>query len=115
MELTSTNEQFAAASADLIELKGLAKGMYYDKWVDCYCTLGAFRVQIFGDVEPEYASTHTMPRMKRYLELVDWFADQIREPSPNDGRNSETVVGMWNDAGSKEGVVSKLREVGRAA
>lgn len=116
MELTSTNQQFAAAAADLIELKGLAKRQYYDKWNDCYCTLGAFRIQVFG--YPEIEAKNDLPdkpKVDRYLELVDWFADQIGEPDPNDGRNSETLIGMWNDASSKEGVVTKLREAGRAA
>lgn len=113
MELTSTNEEFAAATADIIELKGLAKGQYYDKWMDCYCTLGAFRILIFGTYATQHYH-HTDLRVKRYLELVDWFADKLREPNPNDGRRTETVVGMWNDDSSKHDVIVKLREVGRA-
>lgn len=113
MDLKRTNEEFALAAADIIDVNGLAKMQYHDKRQGCYCTLGAFRILIFGFTDTENTLSH-MPKRKRYLELVDWFADKVRTPIPNDQRNSEAVIAMWNDGSSKKEVVTKLREVGKA-
>lgn len=110
MELTATNETIILAAADLIHLKGRARGQYYDKWQDCYCTLGAIRIQIF-DAVVIFGIPSTDPRVKRYLEIVDWLAEKIA-PGSSDMPNSESVVGMWNDASDKANIVRKLLEFG---
>lgn len=113
MELTATNETIILAAADLIHLKGRARGQYYDKWNDCYCALGAIRIQIFGCISI-FDLPSTTPQVKRYLEVVDWLAEKIA-PGSSDTPNSESVVSLWNDACDKDTVVRKLMEIGTSA
>lgn len=110
MGLERSNEEFAVAAADLIDLTGLARAQYYDNRTGCYCTLGAFRVLMFGTHTDE-VGVHGVPR---YLELVDWFAEKVAE-SNEQNLNGESIIGMWSDGTPQSDVIAKLREVGRAA
>lgn len=112
MELSSTNEQFALAAADMIELRGKSNGQYEDKHTGACCVLGAFRLLTFGRVNMD-GTPSVMGRVPRYLELVDWLAEKV---ATEDAciNNGETVVGAWNDDNPQHLVIAKLREVGRA-
>lgn len=113
MELTKTNQEFAAAAADMIELRGKASGQYEDKYSGACCALGALRYLTFGHLMIHTRLHPSESKMKRYFDLVDWLAEQVKEPGEESNTNTETIVGQWSDGHPQKVVVEKLREMGR--
>ncbi len=112
LELEKSNEEFALAAADLIDRQGLAIGTYRDRDTGCYCTLGAFRMLVFGSImykdEPK-----TGESSNRYYNLVSWFSNLVKDEADRD-LSPSSIIANWNDARDKETVVAKLREAGAA-
>lgn len=114
MELTSTNQEFAAAAADMIDIRGKAQGQYEDKYTGACCPLGAFRILVFGRIHSRLSDLG-MPEMNRYFELIDWVAEQVKVLGEEADSNAETIIGRWSDARLKSVVVKNLRELGRSS
>jgi hypothetical protein len=120
-----TKEHFIKA-ADLIEERGLARSAYYDKDLDCMCTVSALY----------YVAGAGRPNDPRYGEIIelsgnfrpviehkygwngivaDWDVQELERTftafvfEGSEGY-SRYDIEMWSDRSTKEEVVVKLRE-----